>query len=124
MANPQRPAGTAQVIVIGDKQYTMTFSVRAMAALQDHYGLKSLTEVGEKMRAMKDASIEDMVVLFWASLQRHHSEVTLDAAWELADEAGAQNLTQAIVKAVAASTPDSVRGKGGTGAPARPMRGR
>lgn len=124
MAVPQRPASAAQFITIGENTYTLTFSVVAMAALQDHYGLKSLTEVGEKLREMKNATLEDMVVMFWAALRRHHPDLTLQDAWALADDAGPAMLAQALIKAAAGATPAGLKGKAAAGAAARPTNGR
>jgi len=124
MAVPTRPASAAQFITIGEQTYTLTFSVVAMAALQDHYGLKSLTEVGEKLRGMTNATLEDMVVMFWAALRRYHRDLTLDDAWSLADDAGPQMLAQALIKAAAGATPPPGKGKAGAAAAARPTTGR
>lgn len=107
-----RPAAPAQ-IVINDKGYRLSFSIVALSALQDHWGLKDVDAVMAKMNELKSGRVADLAVLFWASLQRHHPEVTPAEALELADDAGLMLIMSAIRKAGLGGAPPAAR-KGDT----------
>jgi hypothetical protein len=115
MAPSSRPASIDQQLVVGDRSYTLRFSVRAMAALQDHFGLNSLTAVGQKLQeSANDLSVKDMTALLWAGLRTHHPEVTMDQALGILDELGVEGMQESLGKALYGAMPQQgdAEGKG------------
>lgn len=109
-ANPDRS------IKVGDKTYTLRLSVRAMIALQDHYGLKSMTEVGQHLEGLgEDVTPQDLVAVLWAALRTHHPDVDMDCALDILDELGIQAMQEVLGDAFAAASPDK-EGDAGDGA--------
>lgn len=77
-----------KTIRIGDASYTVRFSIKAMIALQDHYGLDNIDDVGKRLSDPKNIKAEDFAVLLWAGLRGNHPDVTFEDALDLADKAG------------------------------------
>lgn len=102
-----RPAVADRQISIGDKTYTLRFSVRAMAALQDHFKLASLTEVGEKLQDAATLGVKDLVALLWAGLQTHHRDLSMDDALTMLDEMGLDRMQETLGHAMAAALPEA-----------------
>lgn len=102
-----KPANADRQIVIGDNRYTLRFSVRAMAALQDHYQLPSLTAVGEKLQDSDNLSVKDMVAMLWAGLRTHHRDVSLEDALDMLDEMGLENMQSMLGDAMQGAMPDA-----------------
>lgn len=101
-------------IEIGGEVYTIRFSLKAMVALQDHYGLETIDDVGKRLSDPTKIRTEDFAAIFWAALRSHHPEVTLEAAINLADAAGLgfiQQLGEAF--SAAQPNPDPAEAKGG-----------
>lgn len=101
-------------IKIGDKTYTIRFSVRALTALQEHWGLKSFQEVAQKMSKLNESvSIDDLVGFVWAGLRTHHREMTKEDVLDLIDELGMENIESVFSEALVGALPQgSVKKKG------------
>lgn len=115
---------TDQQVRIGGKSYTLRFSVKALAALQEHWRLASFREVGDRLGGIGDAmGADDLVGILWAGLRTHHAEIDKTDVLDLIDAAGMDGLVTAISVAIAGSLPD---GEEATGAAAAnpPPRGR
>lgn len=102
-----KPAVADRQITIGDNSYTLRFSVRAMAALQDHYQLPSLTAVGAKLQDSDNLSITDMVAMLWAGLRTYHPEITFDEALGMLDDMGIENMQSVLGDAMQGAMPDA-----------------
>lgn len=102
-----KPASADRQIEIGEESYTLRFSVRAMAALQDHYQLSSLTAVGEKLSDGDNLSINDMVAMLWAGLRTHHADVTFEQATDILDDMGLENMQSVLGEALQGAMPDA-----------------
>lgn len=119
-----RPQLADRQVRIGSRSYTLRFSVRAMAALQDHWGLQSLKAVGDRMAALgADLGVDDLVGILWAGLRTHHPGLTQADVLDMLDEAGMDGLLEALSSALAGALPDSEGGDGAAEAHP-PMSGR
>lgn len=99
-------ANPDQQFEIGGKSYTLRFSVKAMAALQDHYQLGSVSEVLKHLSDMTNMSIDDFATLMWAGLQRHHPGMTKDEAMNVMDDLGLVGSQAIIAAAMYAGAPE------------------
>lgn len=107
-------------ITVSGETYTLRFSAKALAALQDHWGALHLGEVGQRLAALEDgiASIDDCVAICWAGLRTHHPDVSKSDALDMLDDMGMDSFLGALGDALGASS-----GEGGGDAPANPPRG-
>lgn len=107
-------------IVIAGQPYTLRFSAKALAAMQDHWQLDSLDAVGRKLGGLEsgNASLTDFTAILWAALRTHHPDVTLDHALDMFDEMGVDGLLTTLGNALGGSTVEG----GGDDAPANPPR--
>ena len=92
---------------VGDASYTLRFSLKAFARLQDHFGLKSIDAVGKRMADPSQFAIEDVGALLWAGLARRHPEVTLEQAMDIADDLGIAALMEQLLGAFGAALDDT-----------------
>lgn len=106
---------------LDDKPLTLRFSARALAALQDAWGLDNLDQVAAKLAEIEAGSlnVQDMAVMLWAGFRTHHSDITQEAAYEMLDSMGVANFEALISKAIAGASSG-----GGESAPANPPKGR
>lgn len=124
MGDIKRASADRQVTIDG-KVLNLRYSIKAMAALQDHWGLKSFQQVGAKMQALgQELSAGDMVAIIWAGLRTHHPDIDKGAVLDMIDELGLNELQEVMTEAFAgASAGDGQTenmAEGGGGAPARP----
>lgn len=107
---------------IAGQSYTLRFSVKALAAMQDHWQLPNLDAVGQKLGTLEsgDASLEDYTAILWAALRTHHADVTKEQAFDLLDDMGIEGFLSVISDCVGAS---AVEG-GGEASGNPPRRGR
>jgi len=122
-----RKASADRQIEVGGRAITLRYSIKAMAALQDHWGLASFQEVGGKMQGLGESlSADDMVAIFWAGTRTHHPEIGKAEVLDLIDDAGIEEIQGAMLDAFAGGSGDAPAGKEGGGeASARPpARGR
>lgn len=101
---PHKPASPDRQLKIGGRDFTIRFSIRAVMALQDRWGLASEEEVQERLKNPKN-KIGDFVDILWASLRTHHPSVTPEDVMDLVDAAGLEDLAKAAQDAIVAAMP-------------------
>ena len=89
----------------GGKSYTLRFSVKAMLALQEHWGLKSLQDLSDFLNQKTILQIPDMAAIMWASLRRYHQNISKDEAMNLIDDLGIEATNKIIDDLLRASNP-------------------
>lgn len=104
-------------LTVGDKTYQLRFSVIAMSALQDRWGLDNDKEVVAKIQK---GNLKDVVTVLWACMQTHHPELTEQFVMGMLDDAGATGLTTILNQVVTAASVPS--GPQATGAKAKTNR--
>lgn len=114
-------ASIERQISVAGKSYTLKYSARAFAALQDHYGLKSMKAVQERLGDAEQFGIDDMVAVIWAGLRTHHRDVSKDDVLGMIDELGLEQAGAAIGAAFAGAAPMAEEGAAGAGAADPPM---
>ncbi len=109
-------------IEAGGASYTLRFSAKALAAMQDHWELPTLDAVVEKLNQLEtgEVTIADYTAILWAALRTHHAIVTMDQALDIFDDMGVDGLTSAITDAMSAGSAEG--GSDASGNP--PKRGR
>jgi hypothetical protein len=107
MALQTKPASADRQLVVGDRSYTLRFSLRAMAALQDHFGLSSLDAVGRKLQDAENLGVNDMAALLWAGLRTHHRDTTVDDALDILDDIGMEGMQEALGLAMQGAMPEA-----------------
>lgn len=115
-ASPDRP------VTIGSKTYTLRFSFIALAALQDHWQLKTLDDVMLKL-ASGPNTLDDVQAILHAGLRTHHSDIGFDDCLKLLDDAGPIGMIDVMRGAFGASMPsaEGAAPKGASG-PTKPGR--
>lgn len=113
----RQPAAIDRQVTLGERTLTLRYGLKAMAAMQDHYGLASLDEVGARMQDTSSMSAEDLVAFVYAGTRSHHPELTAEEVMDLLDAAGLESLGRVIGEAFeAAADPGSGSGAGQSGA--------
>lgn len=107
MANPHRGSVALQV---GDRAYTLSFSVNAICELEDALdmpvaGIVNLLNEPERVR------MSSVRTIIWAALRDHHDEVDEKAAGEIATEVGVPTVMEKIGEAFSLAFP-AQEGKG------------
>lgn len=93
-------------IQIGDRVFTLKYSIKAFAALQDHYGLSSLDAVQVRLGDTRQVGIMDLVVLIWAGTRSYHPDVTVSDIETLLDQQGIEQAVAIASKAFNSSFPE------------------
>lgn len=117
-ASDVKPALADKQVTFGDKTFTVRFSVKAMAAMQDHFGLTSITEVGARLSDFNALGIDDLIGVLWAALRTHHPDVTKDMVLDLMDEVGIEGLQstmQGAYESLGAASAPETEGPAGNG---------
>ena len=110
-----------QQVRIGKHSYTLRYSVKALAALQDHWGLQSFAEVGERLSSIGTGmNADDLVGILWAGLRTHHPDIDKEAVLDLIDDAGMDGLVDAMTAAITGGLPSAESGEGQGTSEARP----
>jgi len=97
---------------IAGRNFMLRFSIKAMTALGDAWGCKNLDETTARLSALQSSNKIDLVAaaqLLWASLRKHHPDLSIDQVEELLDENGLGNFQRVIddlSMAIAASMPE------------------
>ncbi len=99
---------------VNGKSYTLRFSIRAMAALQEHYGLGSLEEVGHRLQQAKTISVEDLTAIVWAGLQTHQRGITMEETLDLVDAIGLTKVQELVNTGFAAAAAPSNSARSGS----------
>lgn len=72
-------------------EYKLAFDLNALCLAEDHVG-----PLGKAMGEMSEGSLKTVRALFWAGLQKHHPEVTLEIAGDIAGEFGFEAVSEAV----------------------------
>lgn len=88
-------------ITLGGQTYIVRFSIRAMLALKKRWGLKNEAQVEARM---KNADMEDFIVILWAGLLTHQPTITEEQVLGWMDDGGVAGI-EAIQEAVEAAAP-------------------
>jgi len=104
---------------IGEKSLTLRMSAKAWAALQDHWQLENLDLAVSKLAEMEAGTLHarDLGAIMWAALRTHHSELSIDDAFEVLDDLGIPGFMSLVIQCAAAAVPE-----GGGKASANPPR--
>lgn len=98
-------------IVVNGSTYNLRFSTRAWASLVKLWGLNNVQEAQAHLQKIGDATqIEPIVDVFWASLQRHHPDISREQADNLADDAGVEKLAAVLPRLIRAANPQTQAG--------------
>lgn len=111
MPKPHKPASPDRPLVIGGQTFTIRFSLRAIMALQDRWGLATEEEVQARLGNPKD-KVRDFVDILWASLRTHHPEITPEQVLDMVDEAGLDGLAETARAAMTAAAPPTEAARG------------
>lgn len=103
MANPHRGSVALQV---GDRAYTLSFSVNALCELEDHLG-KPIAKIADGLNDPANVRMSVVRALLWAGLRDHHDEIDLKAAGLIASDAGIPAVMEAIGKAFSLAFPEA-----------------
>lgn len=125
MAAPVKGRASADAqIMIGAQAYTLRFSVKALAALQDHWELASISAVSDKLSRLDDdgLTIEDYQALLWAGLRTHHPGVDKELCLDLLDELGLAGLEAALAGMMGGANGEGAGTEGGGTATPRPRK--
>ena len=90
---------------LGGRSFTIRFSYLAQKTMKHHW---QLTDDREIQARLAKPSMEDVAVILWAGLKRHHPEMGLADVENLLDDAGTAGMTSAVAKlgdAIGASSP-------------------
>lgn len=120
MANPHR----GQVpLVAGEATYTLSMSINAMCALEDHLQ-RPIGEIMLEMYAVQAnpgrLSMKLPRAVLWAALQDHHGEIDEAGAGNIIGEAGVAAAMAAVTRAMTLAFPAKETRKGKEGAEIRP----
>ncbi|MGH9594334.1 MAG: GTA-gp10 family protein [Bryobacteraceae bacterium] len=98
------------------RPYTLRFSAKALAALQDYWQLENLSAVNAKLLEIDNGglAVADLAALLWAGLRTHHPDVTIEKADDLLDSIGIANFERLLGAAISGAS------GGGETAPANP----
>lgn len=116
LANPER--GETK-ITLGDKTFTMVMDQHAIRSLEDELSTEKKDAVyHEIIRAANRGQFRAIHGLFWASLQRHHPEMTMAKIDDLIESLGGLGqLNAALAANLKSSEPtkeDAAAVEGGT----------
>jgi hypothetical protein len=91
-------------LVINGTTYTLTLKTAALMALQKHFSTpEKVADLDQIMERANAGSIEDVVAVLWASMQKFHPDVTFERAVNLIDDLGGIGGLGAAMKEVTAS---------------------
>lgn len=103
-----------RTVKVGGKSLQLKFSIRAMIALQDRWGLSDDPDMaadGAKSATDKvqdriaKAAMADFVTIVWAATRSKHPELTEEDVLEMLDEAGLEGLHETLSSVMSAATP-------------------
>lgn len=103
MANPARGSVAFQV---GERAYTMSFSVNALCELEELLGMP-VAQIAAGMEKAENVRMSTVRALVWAGLRDHHGDLQLKDAGEIATEAGIPACMEAVGKAFALAFPEA-----------------
>lgn len=87
---------------VDGKRYVGIMTAKAWDKLQNHWGLTGLAELQDRLGKI---SIADTPLIVWASLMKHHPNLTQEQGEEIADGMGMQGVVQYVSALVKAGSP-------------------
>jgi hypothetical protein len=106
----RNPGATLQA---GGTTYSLSFSMRAMCALEDALNRTAPDVVVELIKAGSDAKtlrMKTLLVVLWVMLRDNHPEIDEDGASDIATAAGVMATLVAVAAAAAAAFPPPKKG--------------
>lgn len=106
----RNPGATLQA---GGTTYSLSFSMRAMCALEDALNRSAPGVVIEMMKAGNDPQalrMKTLRTLLWAMLRDNHPEIDEEGASDIATAAGAMVTMEAVMAAATAAFPAPKKG--------------
>ena len=107
-------------LIAGGKSYTLVLDINAQCEAEEALGMPMASIV-----VLGDGSVKVVRALLWASLLRHHSELSLEDAGRLMDQATFPIAKEAVAKALRNAEPEAApeanprkAGRAGTGSKA------
>ncbi|WP_037437161.1 GTA-gp10 family protein [Sinorhizobium fredii] len=114
MANPNRGSVALQV---GDRAYTLSFSINALCELEDLLD-KPVAAIVEAIQKPTELRMSSVRAIIWAGLQDHHEGLSVKEAGQIASEAGTQAALAKVGEAFRLAFPQPTQG----GAKANPRK--
>lgn len=108
-------------ITVDGKTYTIRFSFRAFKRLNEHFGTKTLRELGEAL-ASPDIDLDTIVAIAWAGLATHHLDEPIEVAEEICDDLGFYAIKDMLNDAFVAAQGEVQKQGGGQGSQANPTK--
>lgn len=102
MANPLRGSVS---LPVGDRTFTMSFSINALCVLEDELGAP-IGKVAEGLNDQANIRMSTVRTIVWAGLQDHHPEIDLHAAGGIMTEATVPVCMEAIGEAFKLAFPE------------------
>ena len=123
MTNPEK--GEVDLVINGTT-YTLTLKTAALMAFQKRFSTSEKPADLEVLMSKAQAgSLEHVMALFWAALQKFHPEITFDHAVNLIDDAGGiEKLDATLLEAAQSTVPDPKDAEELKEAVARPRKAR
>lgn len=112
-----------QPVTVAGKKLVLRFSIRAMMALKDFWGLVddddlsadgALSADDKVQLKLGKPSMDDFVTIFWAATRSKHPELTREDVLELLDEGGLEGLQQVLANVTSAAAPRGSKKKAPT----------
>lgn len=102
----------------------LRFSFVAMDAMQKHWELPDLDAVDAKLALIQTGklSVDDLLTIFWATLQSRHSDMKREEIMAILDEVGPKNFQQMLTEAAKAAQAAGGGGSAPANPPKRPAR--
>lgn len=88
-------------------EYKLAFDFNALCLAEDHVG-----PLGDAMQQMSKGSLKAVRALFWAGLQKHHPELTLSQAGDIAQTFGFDHVGDAVGKGIESAFAKAPKGNG------------
>lgn len=110
----------ARTFQAGDETYTLQFSVNGLCALEDATGM-GIMEFIERFQpdhsGQSQVTMQAARTLFWAGLQQHHPDLSLQQVGDLMDRAGGfEAAINLVTEAFESGMPDADAASSGNGA--------
>ena len=108
MANPHRGGVSLRV---GDRDYTLSFSVNALCELEDEID-KPVSEIVAEIQNLEKVRMKSVRSLIWASLRDHHGDISMAEAGQIATDAGMQACMEKVGEAFRFAFPQAPKAGG------------
>jgi hypothetical protein len=91
---------------LGEKSYTLLFSINALCVLEERMGGGSFVELANAMRDPDKVGLSTLRTLFWSGLYERHEELTEKEAGQLMHDLGLVEASNLVMKAFTLSFPE------------------